>query len=107
MPQKSMEEAVEKVIDRVLTQVFGKEATSLLYGHLERNYAVKRNEIGENIELFTKGLEDFLQSGAQIIERKILEDFGSGKLHTFEFNNENDSVDFVIQMRSLLSDKEA
>lgn len=100
--RSSKNEAVEKVIDKVLTQVFGKEATTLIYGHLERNYAVKRSEIGENIELFARGLEDFLRSGAHIIERKILEDVSSGQIHRFELDNVDDDVDFVTQMRLLM-----
>lgn len=58
--QKSRESnKVSKVVDRVLKQVFGEEATRLIYLYLENNYSVKRDEIGEKVELFAKGLEDF------------------------------------------------
>ncbi len=99
--QISKNDSVAGVIDKVLTQVFGEEATTLIYRHLERDYSVKRNEIGENIELFTRGLEDFLRSGAQIIERKILEDMKSDSnlLRRFELENVDDDVSFVTQMK--------
>jgi hypothetical protein len=99
--QASRNDAIAGVIDKVLTQVFGKEATTLIYRHLECNYAVRRNEIGENIELFTRGLEDFLRSGARVIERKILEDINSDSnlLRRFELENVDDDVNFVTKMR--------
>ena len=71
------DEKVSKIIERVLTQIFGKEATHLIYKHLERKYSVRRDEVSEKLELFAEGLEDFLKSGAYVIERKILEDVWS------------------------------
>ena len=69
------DEKIFKIIDRVLTQVFGEEATRLIYRHLENNYSLKRDEIAEKIDVFAKGLEDFLRSGAYVIERKFLKTY--------------------------------
>jgi ERCC4-type nuclease len=98
------EEQVSNVIDRVLRQVFGEEATRLIYRHLERNYSLKREEIGQKIELFAHGLEDFLRSGAIVIERKILEDIcqSSGLIKRWELEDVADERGFVSQMKSLL-----
>lgn len=74
---KATDDKVTKIIDHVLTQIFGKEASTLIYKHLEHNYSVKRSEVGDKLELFAEGLEDFLKSGAFVIERKILEDIWS------------------------------
>ena len=95
------DDKVSKIIDKVLNQVFGKEATTLIYRHLERNYSVKRNEIGDRIEVFAKGLEDFLRSGAYAIERKILEDICSsyGLLRRMELEKTENECDFVSQMK--------
>ena len=71
------EDKISKIIDRVLIQIFGKEASTMIYKHLEHNYSVKKNEVGEKLELFAQGLENFLKSGAYVIERKILEDIWS------------------------------
>ena len=71
------DEKVSEIIERVLTQIFGKEATRLIYKHLERRYSVRHDEVSEKLELFAEGLEDFLKSGAYVIERKILEDVWS------------------------------
>ncbi len=97
------DEKVARVINRVLTQVFGEEATNLIYKHLERNHAVKRNEVVEKIDEFAKGLEEFLSSGAYVIERKILEDIYSsyGLLRRLE-EEASVNYDFVGQMRSIM-----
>jgi hypothetical protein len=102
--KNTYEEQVSNVIDRVLMQVFGEEATLLIYRHLERNYSLKREEIGQKIELFAQGLEDFLRSGAIVVERKILEDVyqSSGLIKKWELEDVGDERGFVCQMKSLL-----
>lgn len=94
---------VSKVVDRVLRQIFGEEATRLTYHYLESNYSVRRDEIGEKVELFAKGLEDFLKSGAYVIERKILEDISSNYrlLRRLELERMQEH-DFANQVRLLI-----
>ncbi|MGA2767837.1 MAG: hypothetical protein ABSF24_05915 [Candidatus Bathyarchaeia archaeon] len=97
-------DAVLGIIDKVLNQVFGKEATILIYRHLEHNYSLKRSEISDKIELFAQGLEDFLRSGAYVIERKILEDISSdsNQLRRIELENVDDEATFITQMKLLM-----
>lgn len=90
---------ISKVIDQVLTQIFGEKATRLIYRHLERNYSLKPNEIADKIDLFANGLEDFLSSGACVVERRILEDLQSGSSLVGE--PEHVHADFVDQIKSL------
>jgi hypothetical protein len=100
----SKNDAVLAIVDKVLKQVFGKEATTLIYRYMERNYSVKRSEIGDKIDLFARGLEDFLRSGADIIERKILEDLNSdcNELRRIELENVEDEAGFVAQMKTFM-----
>jgi hypothetical protein len=100
------EEKISKIIDNVLKQVFGEEATHLIYRHLENNYSLKRNEIAEKIEVFAAGLEEFLRSGAYVIERKILEDIYSnyGLLRRLELERVEEENDFVSQVKSLMQE---
>jgi len=97
-------DAVLAVIDKVLNQVFGKEATILIFKFMEQNYSLNRSEIGDKIELFAKGLEDFLRSGAAVIERKILEDIYAdcNLLRKIELEDVDDEVNFVTQMKVAL-----
>ena len=96
-------EKVSKIIDRVLRQVFGNEATHLIYRYLETNYSVKQNEISDKIELFSKGLEEFLKSGAYVVEQKILEDIYSsyGLLRRLELQRIHVD-DFASQVKLLI-----
>jgi len=92
---------ISRIIDRVLRQVFGEEATLLIYRHLENNYSLKRDETAEKIEVFAKGLEEFLSSGAYVIERKILEDLYSsyGLLRRLELERTQEECDFASQVK--------
>ena len=98
------EDKISKIIDRVLKQVFGEEATLLIYRHLENNYSLRQDEIAEKIEVFAKGLEEFLRSGAYVIERKILEDIYSsyGLLRRLELEKIQEECDFVSQVKVLI-----
>jgi hypothetical protein len=94
---------VSKAIDKVLRKIFGDEATLLIYKHLENRYLVRQDEIVEKIDVFAEGLEEFLMSGAHIIEMKILEDvyssYGLTRRPEFERRNKHD---FVSQMKMLI-----
>lgn len=96
-------EKIVKIVDRVLRQIFGNEATRLIYRYLETRYGVKRNEIAEKIDLFAKGLEEFLKTGAYVIERKILEDIYSsyGLLRRLELRRIREE-DFASQVKMLM-----
>jgi len=69
-----------KVIDEELKQIFGEAATLMIYSHLRKNYSLKREEIPDKLEIFVKGLEEFLSSGAHVVEkivlRKVYSSFG-------------------------------
>jgi len=98
------DDKVSRIIDRVLNQVFGEEATLLIYSHLEHNYSLKKNEIGDRIDVFAQGLEDFLRSGAYVIERKILEDIYAsyGLLRRLELGKLDEDGDFVSQIKQIM-----
>jgi len=98
------EDKISRIIEGVLRQVFGEEATSLIYRYLESQYSLKRNEVSDRIDLFAKGLEEFLRSGAIVIERRILDDIYSsyGLLRRLELEHTQDECDFVSQVRLLM-----
>ena len=102
--KKNEDEKISKVIHRVLEQVFGTEATHLIFKYLQKEYSLKRNEISENIDVFAKGLEEFLKSGAYVIERKILEDMYTsyGIIRKLEMEQVQKEPDFVGQMKMLM-----
>ncbi|MDH7564210.1 MAG: hypothetical protein QHH24_04935 [Candidatus Bathyarchaeota archaeon] len=101
--QTTNEDKIVKIVDKVLKQVFGEEATSLIYKYLENKYSIKREEITEKIDIFATGLEEFLHSGAQVIEQKILEDIYSscGLLRRLELEKVQNEFNFAGQIKLL------
>jgi hypothetical protein len=97
------EDKISEIIDKVLKQVFGEEATLLIYKYLEVKHSLKRDEIAEKIDVFAKGLEEFLRSGAYVIEKKILEDIYTtyGLLKRLE-SEKTRKYDFVDQVKLLM-----
>lgn len=101
--QKHMgDDKSSEVIDKVLRQIFGHEATLIIYKYLETHHSLRQHEIGEKIDVFAEGLEELLRSGAYVIETKILEEIHSdyGSIRRLEF--ERSKYDFVSQMRTLM-----
>jgi hypothetical protein len=98
------EDRVARIVDKVLRQVFGEEAARLIYGYLERSYSLRQDEIGDKIDVFARGLEEFLRSGAYVVERKILEDIYSsyGLLRRLELERMQEECDFVSQVKMLM-----
>jgi len=72
------EEMFNKAVDKALNRVFGSTATSFIYTHLENNYSLKKDEIARKLELFNHALQEYLNSGAAVVEKEILESFYSG-----------------------------
>jgi hypothetical protein len=103
-PTKKKEDTIFKIIDNVLKQVFGEEATLFIYKFLERNYSLRQSEFSEKIDTFAKGLEDCLSSGAFAVECRILDDICSkyGAFHDMDFEGTPDEYDFASKIRIAL-----
>ena len=101
-PSEKKEDKISTIIDSVLKQIFGEPATTLIYKHLQNRYSLSQSEFSSRIDVFAKGLEDFLSSGAYVIESKILNEIYSS--YGSE-NNANfgiamfDEPDFANQVR--------
>jgi hypothetical protein len=93
-----------QIIDKVLKQVFGEEAARFIYKYLEQNYSLRQSDFSKKIDVFAKGLEDCLSSGAFAIESKILDDISAvyGSLNKIEFERKPERYDFASQMKIAL-----
>ena len=103
LPRKK-EDKIFKIIDKVLKQVFGEEAALFIYKYLEQRYSLRQSEFSEKIDVFAKGLEDCLSSGAFAIENKILDDISAiyGSFNKIEFERKPEKperYDFASQMK--------
>jgi len=97
------EEMFNKAVDKALNRVFGSTATSIIYTHLENNYAIKKNEIAEKLEVFSQAMQEYLNSGAAVVEKEILESFysGLGLFQRVELEGPRNS-EFVERLRTLM-----
>jgi hypothetical protein len=95
------EDKILKIIDSVLKQVFGEEATRFIYNSLEQHYALRQNDFSKRIDVFAKGLEECLSSGAFVVENKILEDLSwvYGSFNTVGSKRKLERCDFANQMK--------
>jgi hypothetical protein len=98
------EDRIFKIIDKVLKQVFGEEATIFIYKYLEQRYSLRQNDFSKKIDVFAKGLEDCLSSGALAIESKILDDITAtyGSFSKIGFESRPERYDFASQMKIAL-----
>jgi len=94
------ENRVFEVVDHVLKQVFGEEATQLMYQYLEQRYSWGQRDFSEKIDTFAKGMEEFLSSGAYAVENKILDDlYSSGDAFRRAEVESFKGQDFASQLR--------
>ncbi len=70
-------DSINKIINNVLTEVFGTKGTFYIYKYLENNYQLTPNQFSLKLDLFSKGLEDCLSSGAIPVQTRILHAIGT------------------------------
>ncbi len=101
--EDTYDNVILKGIDRVLGQIFGDEAKILIYKYLEAHYALRQDEITEKLDVFTKGLEEYLHTGAYVVEAKILEEIGAsyGVVQKPRLENVTDENNFLSQVKTL------
>jgi hypothetical protein len=67
------EKLLIKSVDDSLKDTFGETAAEIIYRHLERQHSLKQREIPKKLDAFIEGLEEFLSSGATVVEGMVLE----------------------------------
>jgi hypothetical protein len=69
--------SINQIIDNVLTEIFGKKGTLYIYTYIEDAYHIQPNQFSGKLDLFSKGLEDCLSTGAIPVETRILHAIGN------------------------------
>ncbi|MCW3985890.1 MAG: hypothetical protein NWE91_05730 [Candidatus Bathyarchaeota archaeon] len=97
------EEILNKAVNKTLNRVFGTTAANVIYTYLEDYHSIRKNEIAENLESFSQAMQEYLNSGATVVQKEILESFYSG-LSLFQHVEleENTNNEFVERLRTLL-----
>jgi hypothetical protein len=90
----NQDEEPNAVIDRVLNQILGREATRIIYDHLATSHLLQRDQMAQKFDTLTSVLRDYLGVGAVIVERVMLENLGVDL-------QQNDNVDLVERSKML------
>ena len=88
-----------KTINDVLLEIFGENATSIIYGYIEKNYSLTQQNITHNLQTFIKGLNEFLGSGAHMVQIIILKELYSN--FGFELEQVDDRRSFADYINEL------
>jgi len=99
------DKAFLKTVDDVLTQIFGQAAALIIYHHLEKNTSLTPEEFPKKLDIFIRGLESFLDSGALVVEGIILKHLYSSYGLEFKRIEEGRSfMDYIIQLRNTINE---
>jgi len=89
-------EKLFKIVDKVLKQIFGEPATLFIYKYLEEKHSLKQEDIPNELEIFTEGLEKYLgASGTSVVLETLFNESSGLKLRKVEEKN------FVEQLKEL------
>ena len=89
-------ERLFKIVDKVLKQIFGEPATLFIYKHLEEKHSLKRQDIADELEIFTEGLEKYLgDSGTFVVLETLFNESSELKLRKVE------EREFLEQLKEL------
>lgn len=93
------EELLIKSVDDSLKDTFGEIAADVIYKHLEKKHSLKQEEIPKKLEVFVEGLEEFLSSGATVIEGMVLKKLCSNLGIDGLRKGRSDFVDCVAELK--------
>lgn len=92
------EKALMKTIDERLRQIFGETGTSVIYSYLRDSVSLPHEDIPKKLKVFAEGLDIFLSSGAEVVEKVILEGLYSDFGQEFQFKEGYDFADYVHEL---------
>jgi hypothetical protein len=96
------EKALLKTVDGELKQIFGENATQVIYNYLKHDHRIEPEQIPKKIDVFFEGLHNFLGSGASVVEQTVLKklhlNYGR-RYHTKEGYN---FVDYIAELKTSL-----
>jgi len=94
-----LDDLLLKVVDETLREVFRETGTKVIYGYLENNSHLKREEIAEKPEVFSAGLERLMVTAAPVIENLILKSLYSRLGLKFVEKEGYEFSDYVKELR--------
>ncbi|UCG36465.1 MAG: hypothetical protein JSV64_07635 [Candidatus Bathyarchaeota archaeon] len=94
------DESLEKTIDLQLRNIFGEAGTIVIYNYLRSALSLPREEIPRKLEVFAEGLDKFLNSGARVVEKVILDGLYSDFGQELRFKEGYRFIDYVKELKT-------
>ena len=94
-----LDDLLLSVVDETMKQVFKDAGAKVIYDYLEDNSDLKREEIAENPEVFSAGLERLMVSAARVVEKLILKNLYRKLGLKFEEKEGYEFSDYVEELR--------
>ena len=95
----NFEKTLVRTIDTQLKQVFGETGASVIYQYLQSTLSLRQEEIPRKLETFSEGLNRFLNSGARVVEKVILDGLYSDFGQEFQFKEGYSFADYVEELK--------
>lgn len=100
---KSVEE-FEKIlletIDEGMVQVFGNTSTGVIYDYLKGNHKLSKEDIPENLEVFSFSLEKMFGFGAILLEKLVLKKLYKKLGLKYEEKKGYKFLDYIKELKS-------
>ena len=94
------EKSLIKIIDAQLKQIFGETGTRVIYNYLQSALSLPQEDIPRKLEVFAEGLHKFLNSGARVVEKVILDGLYSDFGQEFKFKEGYNFVDYINELKT-------
>lgn len=102
MGKGEFNELVLECIDEKMKEIFGELGAQLILDYLNHEGWLRRQEIAENLEAFTRGLRKVLGSGAVVVEQEVLKILYSKLGQQCRIAEENNFTDCVTELKNLI-----
>ena len=80
--QGKYDEKLNNVIESVLNQVLGRQASETFYAHLESTHSIQRQNVALKLDSFSSALREYFGAGAGVIEQVIHKNLEFAELDT-------------------------
>lgn len=91
-----------KTVDCELKQIFGENATHVIYNYLKHDHRLEPEEIPQKIGIFFEGLHNFLGSGACVVEQTVLKKLHINYGRQYQTKEGYTFVDHIAELRRSL-----
>jgi len=92
--RSNFKKLLAEAVDEALSSL-GDSSKQAIYFHLEKNFAIKKQDIPNKIEEFTNAIERIFGHGAKILEIQIMSNLYEKAGKDFEYFPENEDLLFI------------